>query len=62
MKVEFRNSFTKDLRRLRDKSVKARIKATIEQIEEANDLKEVSNVRKLNAHKSGCLLCKSRTS
>ena len=48
MKVEFRNSFTRDLRRLRDKSVKERIKATIEQIEEADDLKEVSNLRKLS--------------
>jgi len=48
LKVEFRNSFTRDLRRLRDKSVKERIKATIERIEEADDLKEVSNVRKLS--------------
>ena len=48
MKVEFRNSFTKDLRRIRDKSVKGRIKAVIEQIEETDDLKEVSNVRKLS--------------
>ena len=48
MKVEFRNSFARDLRRLRDKSVKERVKATIQQIEEVDDLKEVSNVRKLS--------------
>ena len=45
MKVEFRNSFTRDLRRLRDKSVKERIKATIERIEEADDFKEVSGLK-----------------
>ena len=48
MKVEFRNSFIRDLRRVRDKSVKDRVNAEIQRIEEVDDLKKVSNVRKLS--------------
>ena len=48
MKVEFRSSFARDPRPLRDKSVKERVKATIQQIEEVDDLREISNVRKLS--------------
>ncbi|MDE2736878.1 MAG: type II toxin-antitoxin system RelE/ParE family toxin [Gemmatimonadota bacterium] len=47
MKVEFRNSFERDLRRIRDQAIKERIKTVIEQIEKVNDLTEASNVRKL---------------
>ena len=48
MKVEFRSSFARDLKRIRDQSVKRRIKATMEQIEEVDTLRKVSGVRKLS--------------
>ena len=48
MKVEFRSSFARDRKRIRDQSAKRRIKATIEQIEEVDSLRKVSGVRKLN--------------
>ena len=47
MRVEFRSSFARDLRRLRDKTVKERIRTAIEQVEEAKDLNEINNIRKL---------------
>ena len=47
MKVEFRSSFTRDLRRIRDKSVKERVRQTIERIEAADTLQEMNNIKKL---------------
>ena len=48
MKIEFSNNFTRDIRRLRDQSIKERIRTAIEQIEQVNDLTEASNVRKIS--------------
>ena len=50
MKVEFKNSFAKDLRKLRDQDLLGRIKATIETIEAANSLDEVSNLKKIKGN------------
>ena len=47
MKVEFRGSFAKDLRRIRDRSLKRRVKEVIESAEVADTLQEVSGIRKL---------------
>jgi mRNA interferase RelE/StbE len=47
--VEFRKSFEKDLRKIQDKELLARIKAVIEQVEAAASLSEVSNIKKLKA-------------
>ncbi len=47
MKVEFKRSFVKDLERVRDKGLKKRVKQAIEQVEEAQTLQEMGNVRKL---------------
>lgn len=47
MKVEFRKTFEKDLRKLRDQSVLPKIKAVIESVERAENLESVSNIKKL---------------
>ena len=48
MKVKFRNSFEKDLKKLRDAELLIRIKAIILEVENAGILEDVSNVKKLN--------------
>ena len=47
MKVAFRQSFERDLRKIRDRSALQRVRQVIEQVEHANSLQEVQNVRKL---------------
>ncbi|MEL7141823.1 MAG: type II toxin-antitoxin system RelE/ParE family toxin [Cyanobacteria bacterium J06643_4] len=47
MKVEFRKTFEKDLRKLRDKMLLSKIKSAIETVEAANTLEEIANLRKL---------------
>ena len=47
MKVQFRESFTRDLRALKDTSVLRRIRKTIENIEEAATLAQVPALKKL---------------
>ncbi len=49
MEIEFRKSFEKDLSKLRDEALLARIKAVILEIEDAETLEDVSNVKKLKA-------------
>ncbi len=49
MEVEFRKSFEKDLSKLRDEGLLTRIKAVILEIEDADNLEDVSNVKKLKA-------------
>ncbi len=47
MKTSFRETFTKDLRQLRQPEVRARVKQVIEAIERAADLTEIPQLRKL---------------
>ena len=47
MNVEFRGSFVKDLRRIRDRSLKGRVKEVIELVERSDTLQEIGGVRKL---------------
>jgi mRNA interferase RelE/StbE len=47
LKVEFRGSFVKDLRRIRDRSLKKRVQEVIELVERADTLQEIGGVRKL---------------
>ncbi len=49
MEVEFRKSFEKDLKNLRDKALLTRIKAIILKIEDTEILEDMSNVKKLKA-------------
>ena len=47
MKVRFKASFAKDLRALKDKALLERIKELIANVEAAQSLAEVSNLKKL---------------
>ncbi|MEW6325998.1 MAG: type II toxin-antitoxin system RelE/ParE family toxin [Thermodesulfobacteriota bacterium] len=49
MKVEFRASFARDLKRIRDKSLLNQVREAIQQTEAAEDLRNVSNIKKLRA-------------
>ncbi len=49
MNVEFRKSFARDLRKIKDETVLQRIAAVIEEVENADNLGDVSNIKKLQA-------------
>ena len=51
MNIEFRKSFEKDLLKVLDADLFARIKEIIEQVEKAEKLSEVRNVKKLKGEK-----------
>ena len=51
MKIEFRESFLKDLRSIKDKQLLARIREAIESLESATNLLEIQNVKKLRGGK-----------
>ena len=48
MKVIFRKSFVRDLNRIEDQAVLARIAEAVEQVEAAANLQEVSNLKKMS--------------
>jgi mRNA interferase RelE/StbE len=45
--VEFKSSFVRDLKHIRDKALKERVKETIELVEQAQSFPEIGNVKKL---------------
>jgi len=47
LKVEFKSSFVRDLKRVRDPSLKRRVKEVIELVERAETLQEINNLKKL---------------
>jgi mRNA interferase RelE/StbE len=47
MKAEFKASFAKDLRGIKDNALLARIKEAIEQVEQVTDLQQLSHLKKL---------------
>ena len=47
MKVEFRDSFAKDLKSVKDKGLLKCVKDAIESVEKANSLSEIQNLKKL---------------
>lgn len=47
MNVQFRASFSKDLRNIKNKNLLDRIKEVIEHIEKAQNLQDISNLKKL---------------
>jgi mRNA interferase RelE/StbE len=49
MNFEFRKSFEKDLSKIRDESVLQRIQAVIEEIEKAESLGDINNIKKLKS-------------
>lgn len=47
MKVIFKESFLKDLERVRDATVRQRVREVIEQVETAKTLSEIAGIKKL---------------
>ncbi len=47
MNVEFKSSFVRDLKRIQDRNLKARVEEVIERVERARHLREVENIQKL---------------
>ncbi|MCP4428984.1 MAG: type II toxin-antitoxin system RelE/ParE family toxin [Chloroflexi bacterium] len=47
MKVAFKSSFAKDLRKIKDNHLKSRIKAIVEQVEQAESLPELANLKQM---------------
>jgi mRNA interferase RelE/StbE len=47
VRVAFRQSFERDLEKIKDRSALQRVRQVVEQVEHANNLQEVRNVRKL---------------
>jgi mRNA interferase RelE/StbE len=47
VKVEFKESFAKDIKRINDKGLTKCIKEIIESIEKANSLSDIKNLKKL---------------
>ena len=51
MKIEYRESFLKDLRTIKDKQLLAKVRETIESLESAATLPDIQNVKKLRGEK-----------
>jgi mRNA interferase RelE/StbE len=47
VKALFRASFAKDLRSIKSKDILSRIKEVVEQVEKAQSLQEITNIKKL---------------
>ncbi len=47
MNIEFRKTFEKDLNNIRDEALLKKIKAVIEEVENAENLADISNIKKL---------------
>ena len=52
MKAQFRASFAKDLRSIKSKEILSRIKEVIGQVEKAQSLQEVTNIKKLKGSRN----------
>ncbi len=52
MKVEFKASFARDLKKIKDKSLGAKVKELIEAVEQAQGLQEIEGLRKLRGDAS----------
>ena len=47
MKVDFKRSFLKDLKRIKDIAIRDRVRETIQSVEQAQHLQEIGNLKKL---------------
>lgn len=52
MKTEFRGSFARDLRRIRDRSLLRRVQETINEVEAAASVGDIRDLRKLRGEGS----------
>ena len=48
MKVEFRESFLRDIRKIKDKGILETLKKTIEDVENAESLAEINSLKKMH--------------
>jgi len=48
LKVEFKNSFAKDLQKIKEGKIKGQVSDVIEQVEGADDLQSLRNLKKLH--------------
>ncbi|WP_133510737.1 type II toxin-antitoxin system RelE family toxin [Candidatus Thiosymbion oneisti] len=48
MKVIFRKSFARDLKKIKDPNILAQVKQAVEEVEDAASLREVNRVKKLS--------------
>ena len=51
MKIEFRESFQKDLLRIKDKHLHSKIESALHNIETAKSVEDISNLKKLKGYK-----------
>ncbi|MEH2319205.1 type II toxin-antitoxin system RelE family toxin [Nostoc sp.] len=49
MNIEFKKSFEKDLNNIRDEALLKKIKIVIEEVENSENLADISNIKKLQA-------------
>jgi mRNA interferase RelE/StbE len=47
LNLEFKTSFVRDLKKVKDKKLKVRVREVIEVVEQAHSLQEIENVKKL---------------
>ena len=47
MKVEFKNSFARDLRKVKDKNIRRQLQELIEAVEQTESIRQLKNVKKL---------------
>jgi mRNA interferase RelE/StbE len=47
LNLEFKASFVRDLKKIKDKKLKAQVQGVIEAVEQARSLQEIENIRKL---------------
>jgi len=52
VKIAFRDSFAKDLKSVKDKSLLRRVKGIIETVEKADSTMQISNLKKLKGHQN----------
>jgi mRNA interferase RelE/StbE len=52
VKVDFKKSFTKDLKKVRNKELLQQVKKAIEQVEQASNLQALSNLKQLRGQSS----------
>ena len=50
MKLEFKASFVRDLKKVKDRELKVRIQKVIEAVEQAHSLQEIENIKKLKGN------------
>jgi len=52
MQILFEESFEKDLKKIKDKKLKTKLKQIIEEVKKSKDITDIRNLKKLKAHKS----------